>query len=60
MATLGAVIGGYITYRLARKGGKEAMERKLSRKRDLLRDADAVIGEIAVVQWRYRMSDAKI
>jgi membrane protein YqaA with SNARE-associated domain len=33
MATLGAVIGGYITYSLARKGGKEAMERKLSKKR---------------------------
>ena len=32
MATLGAVIGGYITYALARKGGKETMERKLSRK----------------------------
>jgi membrane protein YqaA with SNARE-associated domain len=33
MATLGAVIGGYITYELARKGGKEAMERKLSKRR---------------------------
>ena len=33
MATLGAVIGGYITYGLARKGGKETMERKLSKKR---------------------------
>jgi membrane protein YqaA with SNARE-associated domain len=33
MATVGAVIGGYITYSLARKGGKEAMERKLSKKR---------------------------
>jgi membrane protein YqaA with SNARE-associated domain len=33
MATLGAVIGGYITYSLARKGGKEAMERKLSKRR---------------------------
>jgi len=33
MATLGAVIGGYITYSLARKGGKEMMERKLSKKR---------------------------
>ena len=32
MATLGAVIGGYITYALARKGGKETMERKLSKK----------------------------
>jgi membrane protein YqaA with SNARE-associated domain len=33
MATLGAVIGGYITYMLARKGGKETMERKLSKRR---------------------------
>jgi membrane protein YqaA with SNARE-associated domain len=33
MATIGAVIGGYITYALARKGGKETMELKLSRKR---------------------------
>ena len=33
MATIGAVVGGYITYALARKGGKEAMERKLSKKR---------------------------
>src|SRR5216684_1151669 len=33
MATIGAVIGGYITYALARKGGKQAMERKLSKTR---------------------------
>jgi membrane protein YqaA with SNARE-associated domain len=33
MATLGAVIGGYITYALARKGGKATMERKLSKRR---------------------------
>src|SRR3989454_4669903 len=33
MATVGAMIGGYITYSLARKGGKETMERKLSKKR---------------------------
>jgi membrane protein YqaA with SNARE-associated domain len=33
MATVGAVIGGYITYALARKGGKEAMQRKLSKRR---------------------------
>src|SRR3981189_3935342 len=33
MATLGAVLGGYITYSLARKGGKRAMERKLSKRR---------------------------
>ncbi|MFZ1009323.1 MAG: VTT domain-containing protein [Candidatus Sulfotelmatobacter sp.] len=33
MATLGAVLGGYITYAVARKGGKEAMERKLSKRR---------------------------
>ncbi|MGH9504835.1 MAG: YqaA family protein [Terriglobales bacterium] len=31
MATVGAVIGGYITYGLAQKGGKEAFERKLSK-----------------------------
>src|SRR5580658_11383520 len=33
MATLGAVIGGYMTYALARAGGQKTMERKLSRKR---------------------------
>jgi membrane protein YqaA with SNARE-associated domain len=33
MATVGAVIGGYVTYGLARKGGKEAFERKLSKSR---------------------------
>jgi membrane protein YqaA with SNARE-associated domain len=32
MATMGAVIGGYITYSLARKGGKETLERKLSKR----------------------------
>jgi len=32
MATTGAVLGGYVTYSLARKGGKQAMERRLSRK----------------------------
>ena len=33
MATLGSVIGGYLTYRLARAGGKEMLEKKISRKR---------------------------
>src|ERR1700674_2785107 len=33
MATIGSVIGGYITYRLARKGGKETLERKFPAKR---------------------------
>ena len=32
MATIGAVVGGYITYSLARKGGKETLEYKLSKK----------------------------
>jgi membrane protein YqaA with SNARE-associated domain len=32
MATVGAVIGGYITYGLARKGGKQAFERRLSKR----------------------------
>jgi membrane protein YqaA with SNARE-associated domain len=30
MATLGSVIGAFVTYRLARKGGKETLERKFS------------------------------
>src|SRR5438270_6373604 len=33
MATVGAAIGGYITYALGRKGGKEAIERKLKKDR---------------------------
>ena len=33
MATFGAIIGAFITYSLARKGGKEAFERKLSKKK---------------------------
>jgi membrane protein YqaA with SNARE-associated domain len=28
MATIGSVLGGFLTYRLARKGGKETLERK--------------------------------
>jgi membrane protein YqaA with SNARE-associated domain len=32
MATLGAMIGGYITYSLARKGGRGALEHKLSKR----------------------------
>jgi membrane protein YqaA with SNARE-associated domain len=33
MATVGSVIGGYVTYRLARKGGKETLERKFPARR---------------------------
>lgn len=33
MATLGALIGGYLTYALAHKGGQEAMEHRLSKKK---------------------------
>jgi len=33
MATIGAVMGGYLTYRLARKGGKESLEKKIGKKR---------------------------
>ncbi|HXM95692.1 MAG TPA: VTT domain-containing protein [Candidatus Dormibacteraeota bacterium] len=29
MATVGSVMGGFVTYRLARKGGKETLERKV-------------------------------
>jgi membrane protein YqaA with SNARE-associated domain len=31
MATLGSMIGGYVTYSLAREGGREAMEKRLSK-----------------------------
>jgi membrane protein YqaA with SNARE-associated domain len=30
MATLGSVLGGFVSYRLARKGGKSALERRFS------------------------------
>src|SRR5580700_8689501 len=33
MATVGSVMGGFVSYRLARKGGKAAMERRFSRRR---------------------------
>src|SRR5205085_7096949 len=33
MATIGSVLGGYISYRLGRKGGEEALKRKLSAKK---------------------------
>jgi membrane protein YqaA with SNARE-associated domain len=32
VATVGALIGGYITYALARRGGQEAFERRLQKK----------------------------
>lgn len=32
-ATLGTCIGGYVTYRLAQKGGKEALEKRIGKKR---------------------------
>lgn len=33
MATVGAVLGGYLTYRIAQKGGKVGLERKVGQKR---------------------------
>lgn len=33
MATIGAVLGGYITYYLGRKGGKEAIEHRFNKQR---------------------------
>ncbi len=32
MATVGAIIGGYLTYRLGLTGGKETLEKKISKK----------------------------
>src|SRR5271163_2998825 len=33
MATAGALLGGYLTYRMARKGGKETLEKRFSPKK---------------------------
>lgn len=33
MATLGAVVGGYLTFRLGRKGGKATLEKKVGREK---------------------------
>ena len=33
MATIGGVLGGYMTFSIARKGGKEGLEKRLSAKR---------------------------
>jgi membrane protein YqaA with SNARE-associated domain len=33
MATIGAVVGGYVTYTVGRKGGKETLMRRLSKRR---------------------------
>src|ERR1700722_7627909 len=32
MATAGSLVGGFLTYRLARTGGKEALDRRFSRR----------------------------
>src|ERR1700681_1548466 len=33
MATVGSVLGGFITYRLARKGGKEALAKRFPKRK---------------------------
>jgi membrane protein YqaA with SNARE-associated domain len=33
MATVGSVIGGYLTYRIARKGGEEALRKRFSKRK---------------------------
>lgn len=33
MATIGSVAGGYVTYKLGRKGGEEALEERLSKRK---------------------------
>ena len=33
MATAGSVLGGYLTYRIARKGGKETLEKRFSKRK---------------------------
>jgi membrane protein YqaA with SNARE-associated domain len=34
MATVGSVVGGYVTYRVSRKGGEEALRKKLGKRAD--------------------------
>jgi membrane protein YqaA with SNARE-associated domain len=49
MATFGAVIGGYLTYNLARKGGKGALQRRLpAKKMDSMNEKFAHFGFGAV------------
>ncbi len=52
MATIGAVIGGYITYSLARKGGKETLERKLSKRGPLRSTRDLSAGDFMPSRFR--------
>lgn len=33
MATIGSVVGGYLTYRMGQKGGEETLDKKFSKKR---------------------------
>src|SRR6202522_100366 len=33
LATAGAILGGYLTYRMARKGGKETLEKRFSQRK---------------------------
>src|ERR1700733_12302183 len=33
MATIGSVIGGFLTYRIARKGGQESLEKRFSKRK---------------------------
>jgi membrane protein YqaA with SNARE-associated domain len=35
MATAGSVLGGYLTYRMARKGGKETLEKRFSKRKTI-------------------------
>src|SRR5215475_3791321 len=47
MATIGALIGGYVTYSLGRGGGKEAIEKKLNK-----RKAERVFAKFS--HWGFR------
>jgi membrane protein DedA with SNARE-associated domain len=54
MATLGSLIGGYLTYRLAEREGKEKLEKRLSR--DKVRKIESIFdrwgfGAIAIVAF---------
>ena len=52
MATIGSVLGNFLTYRLARKGGKETLEKRLSRKN--MEKVTAAFERWGFLRWPYR------
>ena len=52
MATVGALIGGYLTYRLAEKGGEDVLERESASEEPIRYIADSRRTASPPLQWR--------